>query len=100
MLLDDDAIAYFCSDLTGKTTYTDPRGLPDHNELRLVPDGQFEALDCYIDHKLKESSWHDPREGATQSSMQQWLRRDLTGYLRRELARAPFVIADPPTELE
>jgi len=100
MLLDDDAIAYFCSDLTGKTTYTDPRGLPDHNELRLVPDGQFEALDCYIDHKHKESSWHDPREGATQSSMQQWLRRDLADYLRRELARAPFVIADPPTELE
>ena len=61
MLLDNDGIAYFCSDLTGKTTYTDPRGLPDHNELRLVADGQFEALDCYIDHKHKESSWHDPR---------------------------------------
>ena len=61
MLLDGDGIAYYCSDLTGKTTYTDPRGLPDHNELRLVEDGQFETLDCYIDHQHKASAWHDPR---------------------------------------
>ena len=32
--------------------------------------------------------------------MQQWLRRDLVDYLRRELVRAPAVVADPPAEKE
>ena len=32
--------------------------------------------------------------------MQQWLRRDLADYLRRELARAPVMVADLLTELE
>uniref|UniRef100_A0A7S2NCN3 RING-type E3 ubiquitin transferase n=1 Tax=Haptolina brevifila TaxID=156173 RepID=A0A7S2NCN3_9EUKA len=87
MLIDANNEPYFCCDLVGRTTYTDPRGLPDNCELRLVADDVLEVLDCFVDHTKKATTWHDPRDDVPISTRQEWLRRDLADYLARELVR-------------
>ena len=89
-LLDASGEAYFCCDredvgFQRGTTYTDPRGLPDGFEIRLLgrqastPGSEEEGgpIECYVDHKRKLTQWEDPREGLRASSLRHFLRRDL-----------------------
>ena len=93
MLLDQFGVPYFCGDVLGATTYTDPRGLPDEFELRLLVNStggaglggisQQGPIECFVDHSRKSTQWDDPREGARMMQLTQWLRRDLSLYLRQ-----------------
>ena len=76
---------YFSCDLVGKTTYTDPRGLPPDYELRLVGDEAMDLLECYVDRRRMATQWQDPRVGASTALLEEWFRRDLTDYLHRQL---------------
>lgn len=81
MRLSKDQDVYFAYLPSMKTTWNDPRGLPEHSEACLDDLGRM----FFKDNEKKETTWQDPRSDQQEVLLTQWRQAQMSRWLREQV---------------